>query len=703
MITEINDIAQSSSYPLILSPLKNVRSDSLRSETKTRLIKTDLPPETTRPASRLQPERVKSNQPRETNWNISRINFPLRTSLIHSIPLNEAFKQTPHPDDTLHHGRRATNGGSVLPLKQQTIQIMIVLGINAYHGDSSAAIVRDGKLIAAIEEERFLRIKHWAGVPIESIRFCLKEAGISIGDLDHIAINLNPKVNHLRRLLFVLRRRPDLKLIFERLKKLGKTKSIGDAIAAGFPGEKFKAEVHHIEHHLAHIASSYLCCPFENAVNLSVDGFGDFASAAWGLGSAGQIQIDGRVYFPHSLGIFYSALTQYLGFPHYGDEYKVMGLAPYGQPTYLPQMREIVKVQTDGTFELNLSCFRHHSENVPYTWDNGSPEIGTLFAAGLEAILGPARKKDEPLEQKHKDIARSIQAMYEEAFFALLNKLHARYDCDNLTLSGGCAMNSVANGKVTRQSPFKNLYIQSAAGDAGGAIGAALVASQQLGGNRERFHMDHAYYGPQYSDADYKALLESQSEAIREAGCTITEFRDPDNLCKSTAQAISEGKVIGWFQGRLEWGPRALGNRSILGDPRRADMKDILNQKIKRRESFRPFAPSILREEVPAWFESEADVPFMMQVFQVREEKRGLIPATTHADGSGRLQTVHKDTNPLYHSLISAFKDLTGIPIVLNTSFNENEPVVCRPREALDCFLRTKMDVLVLGTWMIRR
>ncbi len=579
---------------------------------------------------------------------------------------------------------------------------MIVLGINAYHGDSSAAIVRDGQVLAAVEEERFRRIKHWAGLPTESIKFCLAEVGMKFGDLEHVAINLNPKVNRAKRLMFLLKTRPDFRLVAERLKKRAKTQSLRDSLAAAFPNEVMKAQVHHIEHHLAHIASSYLCSPFKDAVNVSVDGFGDFASAAWGMGTDGRIDIEGRVYFPHSLGMFYSALTQYLGFPHFGDEYKIMGLAPYGEPKCLDKMRQIVQVQSDGSFKLGLDYFRHHRENVPYTWDNGSPEVGTLFAPALEDLLGPTRKKDEPLEQKHRDMARSIQAMYEEAFFALVNKLHERHRCDNLTLSGGCAMNSVANGKVTRQSPFKQLYIQSAAGDAGGAIGAALVAAQQLG-ETKRAHMAHAYCGPEYSEAEIKALLNKEAARIKAEGCQVTEFQNMDNLCRATAQAISEGKVIGWFQGKLEWGPRALGNRSILGDPRRADMKDILNLKIKRRESFRPFAPSILREEVPAWFESDADVPFMMQVFQVQPHQRAIIPATTHADGSGRLQTVHRDTNPLYHKLISCFKELTGVPIVLNTSFNENEPVVCRPEEALDCFLRTKMDVLVLGSWMVRR
>lgn len=581
---------------------------------------------------------------------------------------------------------------------------MFVLGLNAYHGDSSAAILKDGQVIAAVEEERFRRIKHWAGLPTESIKYCLEVAGIAYGDLRHIAINLDPKVNHGRRLLHVLRHLPSPKLILARLAKLGKTTSLRDTLNSAFPGQPLhpEARVHHVEHHLAHLASSYLCSPFEEAVNVSVDGMGDFASAAWGMGRGQEVSVDGRVYFPHSLGIFYSALTQWLGFPHYGDEYKVMGLAPYGQPHFLDKMRQIVRVQSDGTFQLDLRYFRHHREAVPYSWDNGSPEVGTLFTPELEALLGPARKKDEPLEQRHRDIARSIQAMFEEALFALLEQLHARYRCDALTLSGGCAMNSVANGKVYQRSPFKRLYIQSAAGDAGGAIGSAMVVAQKLGAV-PRQYCRHAYWGPEYTEADFAALLESEGARLVETGCQITRHQDTAPLCDAVATAISEGKVIGWFQGRLEWGPRALGNRSILGDPRRADMKDILNAKIKRRESFRPFAPSVLREEVPGWFETDDDVPFMMQVFQVREEKRPQVPAITHVDGSGRLQTVSADTNPIYHQLISRFHALTGVPMVLNTSFNENEPVVCHPREALECFLRTKMDVLVLGQHLVTR
>lgn len=579
----------------------------------------------------------------------------------------------------------------------------VILGLNAFHGDSAACLVRDGRLMACAEEERFRRIKHWSGMPSEAVRYCLREAGLRLGDVDHIAINRDPKVNNFRRVAYALRRMPSPKLILNRIRNIRRASSFEDSVRAALPGETLRAQIHHVEHHLAHLASAFHVGNFDEAVCLSVDGFGDFASSAWGMGCGGDIQIDGRVFFPHSLGLFYTAITQFIGFPHYGDEYKVMGLAPYGEPKFLEQMRQIVRIQPDGTFKLALEFFRHHRENVHYTWDNCSPEIGTVFGPELEKLLGPARQKGEPLDQRHKDLARSAQAMYEEAFFALLQSLHAKYHCPNLALSGGCAMNSVANGKVYLRSPFKRMYLPAAAGDAGGAIGSAFVVQHQLGSNGTRFHMDHGYWGPGASDVEVKALLDAKAAEIKAGGCIVEHFTDEAALCRATAQTITEGKVIGWFQGRMEWGPRALGNRSILGDPRRADMKDILNLKIKRRESFRPFAPSILREHVAEWFEQEDDVPFMMEVFQVRAEKRAQIPATTHVDGSGRLQTVHKETNPRYHRLIDAYRALTGVPMVLNTSFNENEPVVCQPREALDCFLRTKMDLLVLGDWMVTR
>ncbi len=579
---------------------------------------------------------------------------------------------------------------------------MNILGINAFHGDSSACLIRDGKLVAAAEEERFRRIKHWAGFPSESIRYCLAEAGITLADVAHVAINQDSRASLGRKILYTLTNLPSPALVLDRLRNKSKRDSPQTHLAKAFPGQAFNGQVHSVEHHLAHLSSAFHVSPFDEAVAVSVDGFGDFSSAAWGVGRGTDIEVEGRVHFPHSLGIFYQALTQYVGFPHYGDEYKVMGLAPYGEPKYLEQMRQIVLLQPDGGFRLNLKYFRHHREKIAYEWENGIPAVGTLFSSALPELLGPARGKDDPLEQKHKDIARSVQAMYEEAFFHLLNTLHDRHKLDAVTVAGGCGMNSVANGKIALKTPFKQVYVQSAAGDAGGAIGAAYSVWHQLGGARS-FVMDHAYWGPSFGNEQIGELLAARQSDLAGQSCTVERIADEADLCRRTAAAIARGQVIGWFQGRLEWGPRALGNRSILGDPRRADMKDILNLKIKRRESFRPFAPSVLREAVPEWFEQDAEVPFMMQVFQIREAQSPQIPAVTHVDGSGRLQTVSAATNPRYHNLIEAFREQTGVPMVLNTSFNENEPVVCRPEEALDCFLRTKMDVLVLGDWLVKR
>ena len=578
---------------------------------------------------------------------------------------------------------------------------MLILGINAFHGDSSACLLKDGKILAAAEEERFRRIKHWAGFPSNSIEYCLNDAGISLNDIEHIGINQDPRANLFKKIKFSLLNRPDLSLILDRIKNKRERSDIKKIIKKEF-NENYTGKVHNVEHHLTHLSSAFHVSPFDNAVSVSVDGFGDFSSAAWGICNEDRIHIDKKVYFPHSLGIFYQAMTQWLGFPHYGDEYKIMGLAPYGEPKYIDQMREIVSLKADGRFELNLKYFIHHKEKISYEWEDGQPIFGKLYSKKLCNLLGESRKIDEELSQKHKDIARSVQSMYEEAFFNLLNVLHHKYKVDNLCLAGGCAMNSVANGKVYRQTPFKRMYIQSAAGDAGGAIGAAFSIWHNLGGKKEEV-MNHAYLGPRYSNGYIENLLNSNSQSLDDEGCEISFINDVNEIYERTSNAIIDGKVIGWFQGRMEWGPRALGNRSILCDPRRKDMKDILNLKIKRRESFRPFAPSILREHVNDWFEEDDDVPFMMQVFQIKDLKRKEIPAVTHADGSGRLQTVHKDTNERYYNLIEVFNSKTNVPMLLNTSFNENEPVVCKPDEALACFLRTKMDFLVLEDWIIER
>ncbi|MET0102017.1 MAG: carbamoyltransferase C-terminal domain-containing protein [Sedimenticola sp.] len=580
-----------------------------------------------------------------------------------------------------------------------------ILGINAYHGDSSACLVQDGELVSAVEEERFRRIKHWAGFPSKAIEYCLDEAGIQLGDIQHVAINTDPKAQLSKKVAYTLKNRPSMKMVLDRIKNKQQRTNVEDELKTCFPGQAFSGEVHHVEHHLCHLASSHIVSPFRESIAVSVDGFGDFSSAAIGVGDGNSIDVRSRVYFPHSLGIFYQAMTQFIGFPHYGDEYKVMGLAPYGKPTYLDKMREVVRLLADGTFELNLEYFRHHNERVEYEWEGSSPTIGQLFnAQALENLLGfKARKPDDSLDDIHRDLAHSVQAMYEEAFFNILNVTHEQYGIDQLTLAGGCAMNSVANGKVYRRSPYKSVYIQSAAGDAGGAIGAAYYVANKVDPSAKDFYMSHAYLGPSFDNAYHGKLLEKNSERLAAENCEVQFVEDESSLYRRVASEIAEGHVIGWFQGRMEWGPRALGNRSILGDPRRADMKDILNLKIKRRESFRPFAPSILRDKVSDWFEEEDDVPFMMQVFQINEDKRKEIPAVTHVDGSGRLQTVTVDSNHRYYNLISAFNDLTGVPIVLNTSFNENEPVVCRPEEALECFLRTRMDVLVIGDWLVKR
>lgn len=581
----------------------------------------------------------------------------------------------------------------------------IILGLNAHHGDASACILRDGILVAAAEEERFRRIKHWAGFPTESVRYCLAEAGVTIDQVDHIALNRNPSANLLKKALFAFAKKPSLAAVTDRLRNASKVRGIVESLADGLgvPLSEVRGRIHHVEHHLAHMASSFLVSPFDTAAVVSIDGFGDFVSTMWGTGQGSGISTEAKTHFPHSLGLFYLAITQYLGFPHYGDEYKVMGLAPYGQPTELNKMRKIVRLIPEGRFELNLDYFQHHSEGVSMVWDDGEPKIGRVFTQALSDLLGPARNKDEELTDRHWNIAASAQAMYEEAFFHLLGHVAKATRRTRLALAGGCAMNSVANGKIFELSPFKEVYIQSAAGDGGGCIGAAYVVWNQELKQPRSFRMEHSYWGPSYSRDVVTALLAEKSAELQSAGCTVYEIDDEAELCSRTATAICQGKVIGWFQGRMEWGPRALGNRSILGDPRRSDMKDILNLKIKRRESFRPFAPSILREHVKDWFEQDHEVPFMLQVFQIQEARRQQIPAVTHVNGSGRLQTVTAGQNPRYYQLIKAFFSLTGVPIVLNTSFNENEPVVCRPQEALDCFLRTRMDVLVLGDYIIER
>jgi len=576
----------------------------------------------------------------------------------------------------------------------------LILGINAYHADAAACIVRDGKLLAAAEEERFRRIKHWAGFPSQAIAYCLSEAKADLGEVTHVAVNRSARANFLRKLSYVALRRPNPRLLLNRLRNRKQVNQIADEIGA-LPGRRFAGSIEYVEHHLAHLASAFYPSAFQDAAVVSVDGFGDFASAAWGCGSGTSLSLDGRVLFPHSLGIFYQAMTQYLGFPHYGDEYKLMGLAAYGDPSCRHEVAKLLSLRDDGSFALELKYFRHHREDIAYEWHGGEPVCGPLFSQGLVDALGPPRNPDAPIEDRHRNLAWATQAVYEDAFFHLLNTLQRRTGQTSIALAGGCAYNSVANGKIKDRTAFRESYLQSAAGDAGGAIGAAYAVWHRTGARTAA--MTHAFWGPSFTDAELAALLQDRRAAIEAENCSVRRIDDEKELADTTARAIADGLVVGWFQGRMEWGPRALGNRSILGDPRRADMKNILNLKIKRRESFRPFAPSVLREAVADWFVRDENVPFMLQVIPIRPERREQIPAVTHVDGTGRLQTVDRASNPKYYALIESFSRLTGVPMVLNTSFNENEPVVCRPEEALDCFLRTKMDVLVLGTYMVRR
>ncbi len=566
-------------------------------------------------------------------------------------------------------------------------------------------MISDGGIIAAAEEERFLRLKHWAGFPEQAIRYCLSEAGIRLCDVDAIAVNRDPSANVLRKVLFSIARAPGYAFIRDRLKNAMRIGNIRKDLEAAFPEEmkRFRGRIRNVQHHVAHLSSAYHLSGYEEAAVCSVDGFGDFVSTMTGAGSGTTMKPLLQVYFPHSLGLFYLAFTQLLGFPRYGDEYKVMGLSAYGRPSLLKEMRDVIRLTEDGAFRLNQGYFIHHSDGVTMTWDGGEPWMGIVYSKKMEEAFGLARKTDEPVGERHKDIAASLQARYEECFFHILNHLQKVTGSARLALAGGCGMNSLANGKIFERTSFREVFIQPAAGDAGGALGGALAVYHEKAGIGRFPKMDHAFLGPGYSQKYIDQLVDSTGELQGNGSGFRVRKLSEEELRTELVGKIEKGLVTGWFQGRMEWGPRALGNRSILVDPRRPDMKEILNAKIKRRESFRPFAPSILREAVGEFFETDADVSFMQQVFRIRPEKRPLIPAVTHVDGTGRLQTVTESENPLYYRLIREFGRRTGIPMVLNTSFNENEPIVNRPEEALDCFLRTKMDVLVLGSTIIER
>jgi carbamoyltransferase len=577
-----------------------------------------------------------------------------------------------------------------------------ILGINAYHGDVSAVLVRDGVLIAAVEEERFRRIKHCAGFPALAIQSVLSQGGIRGGDVDHVAVSRDPRAHLLRKAWYTLVRRPDMALVRDRLRN---RRRVGDlraplATALGVRQDGLPP-VHHVEHHPAHLASAFFVSPFEDAACCAIDGFGDFVSTSFAAGAGTHIDVLDHVFFPHSLGILYTAVTQHLGFPSFGDEFKVMGLAPYGQPSVATEIRQLVTLQPGGKFELDLRYFRHWSDGVTMEWEDGYPTLGAVYAPALDEVLGPARKPDEPLTRRHEDIARSLQAVYEECAMHVLRGLWERTHNPRLCLAGGCAMNSVANGKIRAQTPFREVYIQPAAGDNGTALGAAYHVWHEVLHGARGFVMGHGYWGPAHAEETVLDGLASRRDD--DWTYTVDRVASPEAAAREAAQSIADGCIVGWYQGRMEWGARALGNRSILADPRRPDVRDLINTKIKFREKFRPFAPAVAVEALGDYFEDAVPDPFMIQVYPVRPEKRPIIPAVTHADGSGRLQTVSETTNPVFYRLIKEFEALTGVPVVLNTSFNENEPIVDTPQQALDCFLRTRMDVLVLNATIVRR
>ncbi len=577
---------------------------------------------------------------------------------------------------------------------------MNILGINAYHGNASAAIVCNGRLVAAVEEERFNRVKYAAGFPSAAIRYCLEAAGLTIAEMDHVAVPRDPFARLGTKLFYALRMPSFAR---ERAKVLAKFTGIHEALARALDADPaaIRAKFHRIEHHQAHLASAFFVSPFDQAALLSADGLGDFASTMWGIGAGPHMEIQGAVAFPHSLGLYYTAVTQYLGFLKFGDEYKVMGLAAYGQPEKLDVFHEIVR-SNGRAFRLGLDFFTHHRTGPEMTWAaaDQTPMLGQMYSEEMPRRLGPARHPEEPLEQRHRNLAASLQIRLEEIYLGMLRDLAQRTGLKAVCLAGGVAFNCVANGKIFDQTAFEQVYVHPAAGDAGLAVGAAFYVWHQKLARPRSFMMNHAYWGPEFSKEKIRAAIESCE--VAGGGFSIAELPE-DELTQRAAQIIAGGKILGWYQGRAEWGPRALGNRSIVADPRRPEMKEILNRRIKHREIFRPFAPSILAEATSAWFEKSHPSPFMTLAYSVRPEKRGQIPAPTHVDGTGRLQTVTREANPRYWRLIRAFGDLTGVPVVLNTSFNDNEPIVCRPEEALDCFLRTQMDALVLGDVLIQK
>ncbi len=591
---------------------------------------------------------------------------------------------------------------------------MLILGVSCYFHDAAAALLRDGQLVAAAEEERFSRKKHDFGFPENAIDFCLRSAGIQAADLDYLVFFEKPFLKFERLLLTSMQTFPRSLKVFREamLTWLGDKIWIRHLIQnkLGLPGEKILFS----EHHLSHAASSFLCSPYDEAAILTIDGVGEWTTASIGVGKGTQVRLLKEIRFPHSLGLLYSAFTAFLGFEVNEGEYKVMGMAPFGVPNYVDLVRKLIRLHDDGSFELDMDYFSfHHSSDQTYP-----QKFAALFgpARSPEAYFFTERSGypsyfgDKPSNynhlcqenQRYADIAASIQVVIEEAVLNLARQAHRETGAKNLCMAGGVALNSVANGRVLRETPFEGLYIQPAAGDAGGALGAALFGYHTVLGQPRSFVMEHAYWGEEHSAAQTEEFLKSN-------GIAYERCANEEELIARCAESLAAGQVLGWQQGRFEWGPRALGNRSIIADPRRAEMKETVNLKIKFREPFRPFAPSVLAERAAEFFElgaGDGKYPsrFMLNVTPVRADKQALVPATTHVDGTGRVQTVARQWNPRYYSLIESFGRLTGVPVLLNTSFNlRGEPIVNTPAQAYSTFARSGIDLLVLGDYLVRK
>lgn len=576
-----------------------------------------------------------------------------------------------------------------------------ILGLNAFHADSAACLVIDGKLVGAVAEERLGdRVKHTSAFPANAIRWLLEDNGLRMRDIDYVALPRDTRANRGAKMAYVARNPVSgARAALEHLRRSKTTQSMIEQLADIC--DEDPATIHFetvpVEHHLAHVASSYYCSPFDGlTAGFSYDASGDFASSMAVRCEGPRMDILDRVTLPDSLGFFYTALCQYIGFDSFGEEYKVMGLAPYGEDRFADFMQKAVLLTNDGFFKLGKGYFgMHEGGQSGAMTEEGRLIMGRLFSDKLVRELGPATERGT-ITQREMDIAKSVQVRFEQAAIHSLKRMHRLVPTERLVMAGGCALNGVANARILRDTPFSQPYLQAAASDDGTCLGAAMWVWHNVVGSEERFHMQHAFWGPQYSDEQMRKTAQS-------AGLEVIECADENEVVSCVAKLIADGAVLGWYQGRSEWGPRALGNRSILANPAIKTMKDTINAKIKRRESFRPFAPSVLQEDVAEYFEQDIYSPFMMHVTKLKRQYREALPAITHVDGTGRLQSVDPDSNALYYKLISKVKEHTGYGVVLNTSFNENEPVVDTPQQALDCFLRTDMDALCLGRYILQK